>query len=386
MVQFSSGKRKEVKESESSGEKASGSELKKDKPDYLENAYLIADSINNNTFLNSNRLFENLTQNFKLTKKLLGARFLEKLTGYNDKYIKKNINIPEFQKELKERIDKKIKELKEEKLIDEDNKPTDMGIEKGTMVLISEELNKLINISGEFPNKKSTNFGIVKDFSQELPKRFTDIALKKTIRVSIRRGHRNLEREDLRKKKREDKSAINIIYALDSSGSMKGEKLREAKKAGIALIYKALKDNNKVGLVLFQNKVIEQSELGSNFKELVKKLVSARPKQQTSIEKAILRSLELLKSKKGSSNIFLITDAMPTEGEAPIKKTMDAVFKAAEQKVRISIIGIDLKDKGKELARQITEATNGRLYFVNNMKDFDILLLSEYEEITKGKK
>ena len=37
-----------------------------------------------------------------------------------------------------------------------------------------------------------------------------------------------------------------IIYGLDASGSMKGNKLKAAKKAGIALAFKAIEEKNTV--------------------------------------------------------------------------------------------------------------------------------------------
>ncbi len=380
MVQFSSVEKKDKKGVEE-GQSGKGGSLKRDKQDVLENAFLIADAVNNNTFLDSNRLFNNLVNDLKYSNKITGAKLIEKITGYKEDYIKKNINLPEFREELKKKINSKINELKKEEIIDKNGQLTDEAVRIAAISLVNEEVDKIISTEGRYTNKKKSTVGYVMDFSNKKPLRYSDIALKKTIKLAVKRQHKNIEKEDLRSKLRESKGSINIIFAVDSSGSMKGDKISEAKKAGVALIYKALKDNNKVGLLVFRNQIISKVEVGKNFEEFVKELVKARPRQQTDLSLAIKESTKMLLNSKGDKWIIIITDVIPTKGESPVEEMMNEVYKAVENRIKISIVGINLNEKGRNLAQKIVEITKGRLYAVKSVENIDKIILAEYDRL-----
>ncbi len=389
---YSKEPKKEESEKKESGREnrireGQGSTLKEDKPNYFETAKLIMDSINNNIFLNSNRLFENLIHNYKLSKKLLGVNFLERLTGYDEKYLSKNINIPEFQRELKKKIDEKIDELKDEKLIDKNDNITDNGYELAAISLVIDELSELNDYKeGRYRNKRKMEHGVVRDFKEFKSESYKNIAIRKTIRTALKRLHKEIIKADLKAVIRSDKAGINIVYAIDASGSMKGEKIEQAKKAGVALAYRAIKDKNKVGLVIFQEKVVKEIPLTNDFELLAKSLVGIRAKQQTEIAQTILKSIDLLSrvKTKGSKHLFIITDAIPTKGETPVEDALKASSIASSNKIRISIIGIKLNEEAEKLARRITEMTEGRLYRImntNRINKLDTIILSEYDKI-----
>ncbi len=391
MVLFSKGSDKAIEQEESEQQEVSskknnnGSSLKEEKEDYFENAKLIMDVINNNLFLNSNKLFENLVKNYKLARKIYGLGFIKRLTGYDDKFISKNIKYPEFQKELKKRIDEKIEELKRNDLIDKEGNIKDRGYELASVVLVLEEIEGLVKKEGVFKSKKRFDYGIIEDFKVFRNEAYRDIALRKTIRTAIKRLHKEIKKQDLRSVIRKNKSRVNIILAIDASGSMKGDKLEQAKKAGVALSYKAIRDKNNVGLIIFREKVIDAIPLTNNFEVLAKALVGVRARQQTNLAETITKGIELLSTKRtGSKHLFIITDAIPTKtsnNKDPVEETLKAASLASTNKIRISIIGIQLKDDAEVLARKITELTSGVLYRVKTPKNLDVLLLEEYDRI-----
>jgi len=113
----------------------------------IEKGKLISDSINQG--LNSftpDLIYQQLVKNYSMAKHIFGPSLLKLATGYNPDYIKKNINIPEFQRELRFRIEKNIEKLKEENLLEKDNEISEKGIELASLVMYFEELDKLIPI------------------------------------------------------------------------------------------------------------------------------------------------------------------------------------------------------------------------------------------------
>ena len=60
------------------------------------------------------------------------------------------------------------------------------------------------------------------------------------------------------------------------------------------------------------------------------------------------------------------------------KTTIEAVEKANAAGITISLIGIQLDDKGKTLAEEITAIGNGKLYCVSELEELDRLVLMDY--------
>ena len=49
-------------------------------------------------------MFEQLVKNFQITKQIYGEKIIRLIAGYNPDYIERNLGIPEFRKELKEKV------------------------------------------------------------------------------------------------------------------------------------------------------------------------------------------------------------------------------------------------------------------------------------------
>ena len=62
---------------------------------------------------------------------------------------------------------------------------------------------------------------------------FKDVTIRDSIKLAVRRGHNKILPSDLKTIYRKSKGSVSIIYGLDASGSMKGQKLGTAKKAGV---------------------------------------------------------------------------------------------------------------------------------------------------------
>jgi Mg-chelatase subunit ChlD len=165
---------------------------------------------------------------------------------------------------------------------------------------------------------------------------------------------------------------------MDSSGSMKGKKIETSKKAGIALAYKATQEKDKVGLLIFGDEIISKVEPTTDFSRLLKEVVSVRAASQTDFVKTIKKSIEMFPSTDVTKHLMLLTDALPTVGEEPEKETLEAVSAARSNDITISVIGINLDEKGKALAEKIVEIGQGKLYVVKDLEELDKIVLEDY--------
>ena len=324
-------------------------------------------------------MFENLVNNYRNAEKLYGETIIRELTDFEPGYIEKNINIPEFKKELKKNIAANVKELQSDKIINSQYILTEKGYDLAAVQLCNEELEKL-KIKG-FGNKKTKQkdiYGERVDYSNfNSSARYRDVSIAKTIKNAARRKHDEIKIKDIKINDKRKKGRIDIIYCLDSSGSMKGEKLSLSKRAGIALAYKALKDNNQAGLLVFDSEIRKKVELTTNFNYFLHELIRIRAKNQTNISQVIETAAFMLAKSKNTKHIIILSDAMPNVGET--KKVYEAAAIASSKKITISFIGVTLDEKGKEIAEKIVEIGKGRLYKVSKMNNVDSILLEDYE-------
>jgi len=347
----------------------------------IEDGKLIRDSINRGISFNPSLIFEQIVKNYSMAKKIYGESIIKNITDYNPDYIKKNIKIPEFQRELKEKIIKNVERLNEKELIDNNGCLEEKGLELASLILYTEELDNLVpkGILGKKIHKKSFIYGDKQDIKHyKKQDRYRDIAIEKSVKLAIRRGHKKLCKADLKTFQRKSKGQICIVYGLDASGSMKGIKLDKCKKAGIALAYKAIEEKDKVGLIVFGSEIKEEIAPTEDFTKLLKSITSIKASKETDIALTIKKSIELFPNKEITKHLILLTDALPTKGEEPEKETLEAVSVAKSNGITISLVGIKLDKNGKQLAEKITELGEGKLYAVKDTEDIDKIVVEDY--------
>ena len=327
-------------------------------------------------------MFEQLVTNYSMAKDLYGKTIIKSMTSYDPGYVEKNRKFPEFQKELKKKINDNVEKLRENGILDDDNSVTEKGIKIASLTIFNEELDSLNakGILGEKIHKKDFIYGD-KEGTKTYKKgdRYRDLALKKSIKLAIRRNKKQLSKAELKTFERQSKGQIHVIYALDSSGSMKGGKVNACKKAGIALAYKAIDKKDKTGLIIFGSKVREEIAPCLDFPLLLDTITRIKyAREETDLQKAIMKSIELFPNKDITKHLLLITDAMPTKGEDPEKETLEAVSLARNNNITISLVGIQLDKKAKKLAEKITQIGNGKLYVIRDIENIDKIVLEDY--------
>jgi Mg-chelatase subunit ChlD len=348
----------------------------------IDEGRIIQDAINNNiSSFSPDLMIENLVKDFQQAKKMYGESIIRLLSGYNSSYVEKNIKLPEFQRELKKKINEKLHELRDKKLLTKENTVTEKGIELASLVLYVEEIDNLLptGIFGEKMHKKKYIYGDPTDINNyRKGSLYRNIAVRSSIKVAARRKHSDILLEDLRTYQRHQKGSVYIIYAIDASGSMKGKKIATAKKAGIALAYKATEELDKVGLLVFGKEIVSEVQPTTNFMELLKTITTIKSSSETNFTAMIERAIELFPVFSTTKHLLILSDALPTYGENPIKETLNACEKALQNSITISVIGIDLDKQGEKLAENIVQITNGKLYAVKNLEELDQIVLQDY--------
>ena len=348
----------------------------------IDKGKLLKDAINNNiSSFCPDTSFENLVNNYHTAKKLTGETMIRELTGYDPGYVDKNINIPEFKRELKDRIKKNIEELKDKNLLDKDGFITEEGYDFASLSLLSEELDRLEGkgLLGENESRESSVFGNVKDYR---PYRNDDsykqLSVRQSIKKAIRRQRSELSKDVFVSCDKESKGNIELVYVIDNSGSMKGQKIGMAKKAGVALTYKAINNKDRVGLVVFGSSLTSKIPPSVDFYSLLKGISKIKTSGETDISLGIDSASKLFSSKAKTKHIILLTDAVQTFGKKPEKEVLKKVSQAHNEGITISVIGISLNSQGEKLARGIVDISQGSLFKASSIDNLDQIILEDY--------
>ncbi|MBI2667250.1 VWA domain-containing protein [Candidatus Woesearchaeota archaeon] len=367
-------------------EEIEGKLKKQDKEDKLlssilegekeEEGKLLRNAVNNNLFsFNPDIMFQQIVKDYSLAKQLYGESFVREIAD------EKDVGFPEVQRKIKQKILDKFESLKDDKIINKNLEITEKGLNLAALSLYVDEINNLVSkgLIGEKFNKEISHYGNkeeIKEFKRG--DNYRNIALRKSIRLAIKRSHNKIEKRDLRIFEKQSKGKINLVYALDASGSMKGAKIDMCKKAGVALAFKAIQEKDEVGLLVFGSKVEDIVYPTHDFMMILNKIANIRAKQETNIASTIIKAIELFPNDDSTKHLILITDAMPTKGDNPEKETLDAVENAYNSGITISLIGINLDKKGEVLAERITQIGNGKLQVVKNLENLDMIVLEDY--------
>ncbi len=355
--------------------------LENDK-DVLDEGKLIENAINQGMgAFTPDLMFEQMVDDFSIAKTMYGETILRQLFGYDADYLERNLKIPEFRRLLKRTMAQNLKHLQHEGLLDSTFNITEKAYELAALVMYVEELDNIIpkGIQGEREYKKLSHYGGAEDVKQfKKGDRYKDIALKKSVKMAIRRGHPKLEVEDLKVFERESRGQCIIIYAIDASGSMKGKKIGSCKKAGIALAYRAITRKDKVGLIVFGDEVRAVVEPTMSFPKLLKEIAAVKASRQTDIVKTIRKAVEMFPQEHVTKHLLLMTDALPTAGEEPEKETLEAVAIARNAGITVSLVGINLDLQGSKLAERIAEVGGGKLYIIRDLEQLGKIVLEDY--------
>jgi Mg-chelatase subunit ChlD len=171
---------------------------------------------------------------------------------------------------------------------------------------------------------------------------------------------------------------MEIIYALDNSGSMKGDKIGVAKKAGVALMYKAISNGDNAGLIVFGSKVQKAIPPTKNFHSLLTELTRIKTSGETDIVGCIEAAVKLFGAHVKTKHLVLITDAMQTMGKLPEKEVLESISKAADMGITITVVGISLNKEGEKLAKEIVNISDGSLYEVRSLDNLDQVVIEDY--------
>lgn len=178
----------------------------------------------------------------------------------------------------------------------------------------------------------------------------------------------------------------DVVFVLDTSGSMAGDKILQAKMA-LQFCLDNLNDRDRFDLVRFSTEAeplfgdLRRSDADNRAKagEFIKKL---RPLGGTAIHDALLTALR--ERPKDAGRPFLViflTDGLPTVGEVKNDAIVDSVKSASGGLTRIFCFGLG-HDVNTHLLDRITETTRARSQYVLPEEDLELKVSSFFAKVS----
>jgi Ca-activated chloride channel family protein len=186
----------------------------------------------------------------------------------------------------------------------------------------------------------------------------------------------------------------DIVFVLDTSGSMAGKKLEQAKKA-LQFCVENLNDNDRFELIRFSteveplfDKLVEANKQNRDRAEMF--VDHLRPMGATAIDDALKKALGLQTGRERSSEdkqsagrpfaIIFLTDGRPTIGTTDEERIVANVEKENDGRTRIFCFGIGT-DVNTHLLDRITEKTRGFSQYVLPEEDIEVKVSGFFSKI-----
>jgi Ca-activated chloride channel family protein len=181
--------------------------------------------------------------------------------------------------------------------------------------------------------------------------------------------------------------AKDMIFVIDVSGSMQGEKIEQAREA-LKFCVNSLGNDDRFDIVsfsssldLFQGKLqLADKEARENARYFIDNLSASGG---TNIQEALLRALKEKEQRdQRETNIIFLTDGLPTEGETDIQHILEQVQQTITGKTRIFSFGVGY-DVNTFLLDKLALDTQGSADYVKPDENIESVVSAFYAKISQ---
>lgn len=181
----------------------------------------------------------------------------------------------------------------------------------------------------------------------------------------------------------------DITFVIDTSGSMAGEKIEQAKSA-LRFCLENLNEGDRFNLISFSTDTVRFKNSLVNYdvktkKEALQFIEELQAEGGTNINDALMAAFDYQKSlfTKDSSPgmVVFLTDGLPTVGERNIERIIENVKRVNIRNTRIFVLGVG-HDVNTHLLDNLTSLNKGVSEYVRPGEDLEIKLSQFYIKIS----
>ena len=170
------------------------------------------------------------------------------------------------------------------------------------------------------------------------------------------------------------REALSLALVLDKSGSMQGNKMKQARESLLRFI-SLMEPGDRASLLAFSDQVANVLPLTEGKDSLKTSVLALVPGGHTALYDAIAQGVETLKGVAGRRAVIVLTDGKANRGSFDINQAIGAAVKAY---VSVTVIGLGEDVRAGRLER-IAQETGGSYFFTPSEER----LAGIYESISK---
>jgi Ca-activated chloride channel family protein len=176
-----------------------------------------------------------------------------------------------------------------------------------------------------------------------------------------------------------------IIFILDTSGSMRGEKIQQAKGA-LTFCLNSLNSNDRFNVIDFDDQVRSFKEglmpaTRENIKDALRFVEDCEAEGGTNINEALLTGLEQIGSEGKTSFVIFLTDGLPTVGVTDIRNILQNVKDNNKARVRVFVFGVGY-DVNAHFLDQLAQDNHATSDYVSPDEDIEVKVSSFYKKVS----
>jgi len=179
--------------------------------------------------------------------------------------------------------------------------------------------------------------------------------------------------------------AKDIVFVLDTSGSMGGEKIVQAKNA-LQYCLKQLNSDDRFNIVSFASSIKSYKDSfvyarSGNIKDAVRFVEDFDADGGTNINEALSEALGMFRDSKRPQMVVFLTDGEPTEGITDMKEIIKNSEKANDRNARMFVFGVG-HDVNTHLLDKLAEVHRGVSEYVDPDENLEVKVSSFYKKIS----
>ena len=176
-----------------------------------------------------------------------------------------------------------------------------------------------------------------------------------------------------------------IVLVLDSSGSMSGTKIRQAKEAA-RFVLNHLDRGDEFTLVDFDDGVTAYSPAlvpatAENVGTAIKFVDAIEDSGGTNINDALLAALSRMRGGERPNYVLFLTDGLPTVGTTETADILRNIERANSHRSRVFVFGVG-NDVNTELLDRISSDHRGTSVYIGEDENLEVAVSSFYEKIS----
>lgn len=185
-------------------------------------------------------------------------------------------------------------------------------------------------------------------------------------------------------KEQEKRPPLNLVIALDCSGSMGGQKIEHAREGALVAL-SMLKENDRFALVTYADdaRLWIPSQYPLNREKLANRIRQIQAGGSTALFAGVTKAAEVLRrwpSVKSINRIILLSDGRANVGPSSPKSLGQLGHALAEDGIVVSTIGLGL-GYNEDLMTALAESGQGNTYFAEGPEDLHRIFETELEDL-----